>query len=353
MLRRKSRGGLAITLITLALAACGGDEVTPPMQADLVVYKGPISVSETEIGTGDGESIDLGNQITLGPGASGLLTIRDLGRFELSRQAAIQLESWEPAEARAYLGGGHVTFTDDEVSDTRLTLETSSSTITALEPATVFTACQPPTENTCVVVKKGSIELTSEGLSQTYEAREGTYTEAAFLTKGQAPGPAICVPTQEFNAWFEEARLDPDAPPLGEFVGGFQACDAEPSKTQTVRVPGTVLWTDSGIDVVTGVTLDIEAGGRIKHSENGPLLTPDGDPNLPGHESNLPGVEDANHAGLIGKIGENGVPFEVGSEFQTTVESDGRLYLGINDIGVTNNDGEFLAVVTLISPPPS
>jgi hypothetical protein len=33
-----------------------------------------------------------------------------------------------------------------------------------------------------------------------------------------------------------------------------------------------------------------------------------------------------------------------------TVESEGRLYLGINDIGVDNNDGEFVAIVTLITP---
>jgi hypothetical protein len=349
-MRHRSRGGLLATLIILALPACAADDVTPPMRADLFVHKGPISVNETEIGTGEDESIALENQITLGPGASGLLTIRDLGRFELSRQAAIQLESWEPTEATAYLGGGHVTFTDDEESDTRLTLETSSSIIRALDPATVFTACQPPTENTCVVVKSGSIELTSEGLSQTYEARQGTFTEAAFIIKGEPPGPAICVLTQDFNAWFEEARLDPDAPALGELVGGYSECGVVPI---TVYVPGTVVWTDSDIDVVTGDHLKIEAGGGIQHSKNGPLLTPDGDPNLPGHPSNLAGVEDANHAGLIGKIGDDGVPFVVGSGIEMAVESEGRLYLGINDIGVDNNEGEFVAIVTLTSPPPS
>jgi len=352
-MRRRSRGGLLATFITVALAACAAEEVTPPMRADLVALKGPILVGETEIGTGEDGSIDLGNLITLGPGASGLLDIRDLGRFELSRNAAIELESWEPEEAGAFLGGGHVTFTDYEESDTRLTLNTSSSTIRALDPATVFTACQPPSENTCVVVKRGRIELESEGLSEVYEARQGNFTEAVFLKKGQPPGPAICVPTEEFNAWFEEARLDADAPALGELVGGSPACDAEPPRTESVRVPGTVVWTDSGIDVITGDNLEIEAGGRIKHSQNGPLLTPDGDPNLPGHPSNLQGVEDADHAGLIGKIGEDGVPFVVGEEFGTTVESDGRLYLGINDVDVTNNDGEFLAIVTLISPPSS
>jgi hypothetical protein len=337
----------------LVLAACAADEVTPPMQADLFVVKGPISVGETEVSTGENDSIDLGNQITVGPAAHGLLDINELGSFELSRQAAIQLESWEQTEAGAFLAGGHVTFTDDEESDTRLTLRTSSSEITAVDPGTVFTACQPKTENTCVVVKEGSIDLTSDGITETYEARQGSFTEAAFIIKGEPPGPARCVPNQEFDAWFEGARLDPDAPALGALVGEHSVCDRDPPEPQGVRVPGTVVWTDSGLDVVTGDTLEIEAGGRIKHSKDGPLLSPDGDPTRVGHKSNLDGVKDANHAGLIGKVGEDGAPFEVGSEFQTTVESDGRLYLGINDIGVTNNDGEFFAIVTLTSAPSS
>ena len=352
-MRRRSRGRLLGTFIILALAACAAEDVPPPLKADLVVATGPVSVDEAELGTGERESIGLGNQITVGPGARGFLSFGDLGGFELFSNAAIRLEIWEQTEAGAFLDGGHVSFTEDEESPTRLTLETPSSIIQTLKPATKFTVCQPSTGNTCVVVEEGRIELTSAGLSEIYEAGQGTFTEAAFIIKGQHPGPAICVPKDELEAWFDEARVNEEYQPLGQLVGGYSQCGAEPPKTQTVRVPGTVVWTDSGIDVVTGNTLDIEAGGRIKHSENGPLLTPDGDPNLPGHESNLPGVEDANHAGLIGKIGEDGVPFVVGSEFETTVELDGRLYLGINDKGVTNNDGEFLAVVTLISPPPS
>jgi hypothetical protein len=319
------------------------------MQADLVVAAGPISVNESEIGTGEGDSIDLGNQITVGPGGKGFLTIRDLGRFELFKQSVIRLETWDRTEAGAVLDAGHVTFTNDE-STTPLTLETPSSTIKTLEPGTQFTACQPPTGDTCVVVQEGSIELTSAGLSQTYEKSEGTFTEAAFLTNGQPPGPAICVPNQDFNAWFEKARLNEETPPLGQLVGGYFECGAEPPRTVHVFVPGTVIWTDSGIDVVTGDRVEIKAGGRVKHSDGGPLLTPDGDPNLPGHPSNLEGVEAANHAGLIGRVGEEGVPFVVGRSVEVIVESEGRLYLGINDVDVTNNDGEFVAIVTLITP---
>ena len=351
-MRWRSRGRL-IAILVLALAACATEEVTPPMQAHLVVAAGPISVGEAEVGTGEGESIALGNQITVGPGAQGFLTVRDLGSFELFSNAAIRLEIWEPTEAGVFLGGGHVTFTEDEESRTRLTLETSSSIIKTLEPATKFTVCQPSTGNTCVVVEEGQIDLTSAGLSETYEAGQGTFTEAAFLIKGEAPGPAICVAKDELEAWFEEARLNEEFQPLGQLVGGFPACDVGPPRELSVFVPGRAVWTDSSIDVVTGDTIEIKAGGGIRHSKDGPLLTPDGDPKLAGHKSNLPGVEDANHAGLVGKIGDDGVPFVVGRKFEMAIESEGRLYLGINDSGFTNNEGEFVAIVTLTSPPPS
>jgi hypothetical protein len=338
------------TFIILTLAACAAEDVPPPLEADLVVATGPITVNETEVGTGEGDSIDLGSQIMLVTGARGFLTVRDLGRFELFKQSVISLEDWEQTEASALFDAGHVTFTSDPESNTRLRLQTPSSTIATLEPGTQFTLCQPPTGDTCVVVQEGSVELTSAGLSETYEEGEGTFTEAAFLTSGEPPGPAICLPRDEFDAWFEKARMNEDSPPLGQLVGGYPECGAEPPSTQSVFVPGTVVWTDSEIDVVTGDRLEIKAGGRIRHSPDGPLLTPDGDPDLAGHPSNLPGVEEANHAGLIGRIGEEGTPFVVGREFGMTVESEGRLYLGINDIGVDNNDGEFVAIVTLITP---
>jgi hypothetical protein len=347
-MRRRSRGRLLGTFITLALAACAAEDAPPPSQADLVVATGPISVNETVFGTGEGDSIDPGNQITLGEGARGFLTIRDLGMFELFKQAEIRLESWERTQATAFLGAGHVTFTDDGVSDSRLTLQTPDSTITTLEPATQFTACQPASGNTCVVVQRGSVDLESAGVTETYEEGEGTFTEAAFLTNGEPPEPAICLPRDEFDAWLEKARLNEEPRALGELVGAYPACDAEPPRS--IPVPATEVWTDSGIELATGDTVKFDAYGGIVHSEDGPLLSPEGDPNLRGHPSNVAGLEDANHAALIGRIGEEGAPFVVGRRYEMTVESEGRLYLGINDIGVDNNDGEFVAIVTLISP---
>ena len=139
----------------------------------------------------------------VGPGASGLLDIQGLGRLELS-EAAIELETWEQTEAKAF-SIVDISFTGDEESDMRLTVETSNSIIKALDPATRFTVCQLATEKHCVAVKEGRIELNSAGLTKIYEARQGNFTEAAFIIKGQ-PRRRICVPTQEFDSWFEQAR---------------------------------------------------------------------------------------------------------------------------------------------------
>ena len=342
---------VVITVFTIAMAACAADEVPPPLQADLVVASGPVSVNQTEVGAGEGAMIDLGSQITLGAGARGFLTVRDLGRFEMYKQAAIRLASWEPAQATAVLDAGHVTFTSDEASASRLILETSSSSsITTLEPATRFTVCQPASGDTCVAVEKGSVEMTSAGVSETYEEREGTFTEAAFLTRGEPPEPAICLPKSEFDAWLENARRNEEPRALGELVGGYTACGAEPPTTSNVVVPSTEVWTDTGIDVAMGDTLSIEAHGAMTHAPGGPLLSPDGDPALAGHPSNVAGLEEANHAALIGRIGEDGAPFVVGRGREISVEMEGRLFLGINDVGVDNNEGEFVGFITVSSP---
>ena len=178
--------------------------------------------------------------------------------------------------------------------------------------------------------QEGRIERTP-GPHQDLRGRQGNFTEAAFIIKGQPPY-RICVPTQEFDSWFEQARWTRMLRPWR--AGGLahrMRCRA--TGALTVYVPGTVAWTDSSIDVVTGDTLEIKAGGRIQHSENGPLLTPTVIPTLWGT------IQSARGRGCQSrrpdrKTGKDGVPFVVGSKFEMAVESEGRLYLGINDSGV-------------------
>ncbi|MEN8238932.1 MAG: hypothetical protein ABFR53_07000 [Actinomycetota bacterium] len=129
------------------------------------------------------------------------------------------------------------------------------------------------------------------------------------------------------------------------------ACSSTASETTPVSVvvPGTEQWTDTGIDLSVDDTVLIEADGEVTPSTpNVPFYGPDGVHDQPSaRQFNIDGLEDANHAGLIGRFGEAGAPFQVGSELRFEADTEGRLFLGINDTGVGNNAGEFTATITV------
>jgi hypothetical protein len=136
---------------------------------------------------------------------------------------------------------------------------------------------------------------------------------------------------------------------VGFVVVGGGGDDTATSAPVSVVVPGTEQWTDTGIDLSIGDSVLIEADGAITPSKGDvPLHGPDGVPNRPdARVFNLEGVEEANHNSLIGRIGESGALFLVGSQLQFEAGTEGRLFLGMNDTGVGNNAGEFTATITM------
>ena len=137
-------------------------------------------------------------------------------------------------------------------------------------------------------------------------------------------------------------------------VVGFVAVGGGDDGTATsapvsVVVPGTEQWTDTGIDLSVDDAVLIEAVGEITPSKGDvPLHGPDGVPDRPSARVfNLEGLEEANHNSLIGRIGEAGAPFDVGSRLLWTADTEGRLFLGMNDWEVTDNAGEFTATITV------
>ena len=80
-----------------------------------------------------------------------------------------------------------------------------------------------------------------------------------------------------------------------------------------------------------------------------PTHGPDGHPDPVARQHNVEGLEGENHDRLIGRIGEAGAPFQVDSRLQFTADTEGRLFLGVNDIDVENNSGEFTATFTVNS----
>jgi hypothetical protein len=120
------------------------------------------------------------------------------------------------------------------------------------------------------------------------------------------------------------------------------------SEPISVVVPATERWTDTGIDLSIDDTVLIEADGFLKPALDEAFHGPDGMPNRPiGRRYNVLGLNEVDHAGLIGRIGEAGAPFVVGSQLLSKADTEGRLFLGINDIGVRNNAGEFTATITV------
>jgi hypothetical protein len=113
----------------------------------------------------------------------------------------------------------------------------------------------------------------------------------------------------------------------------------------SVAVPGDQAWTDTGVDVSPGQELHIEASGPVTHHP-APVLTagPEGNPDPQLRQYNVPTLQNVDHASLIAKIG-NGQPFFVGKSVTFSSPAGGRLYLGINDVGVNNNAGAFSAEI--------
>jgi hypothetical protein len=118
---------------------------------------------------------------------------------------------------------------------------------------------------------------------------------------------------------------------------------------KTVSVDSRKPFTDTGIVLKQGDTVAITATGDIfpdspTHREL--VAGPDG---APGHPELLQFnvVPAPQHGGLIGRVGSDGTPFVVGHALTFPAAGPGHLFLGINDTGLFNNDGAFVAKVTV------
>jgi hypothetical protein len=127
-------------------------------------------------------------------------------------------------------------------------------------------------------------------------------------------------------------------------------------RPKTVVVVGNVAWTDTGIDVIQGQELLFEAEGSISLQKGNPQAEcgPDGydlrTVQQPLMEKNL--------GALIGKVvvafsvvkdektGEEKTEevselFFIGAKSRVAMPTKGRLFLGINELVVGDNAGEF------------
>lgn len=103
-------------------------------------------------------------------------------------------------------------------------------------------------------------------------------------------------------------------------------------------------WTDSGVDLRPGQRIRITASGEIS-STQGVSNGPEGSSADPYGISLLPTEP---HAALIAKVGNGGQPFLVGRGTTHRAADQGRLYLGVNDLAVMDNSGDYQVDLVLL-----
>lgn len=122
------------------------------------------------------------------------------------------------------------------------------------------------------------------------------------------------------------------------------AADAAPAAMR-LAVPSSHSWTDTGIDLVAGQRVTIDAadevctkGDSVQHCSG-----PEGQRVTSG--SNVKGFEKLGHGALIASVGDT--RFGVGRKASFIAPSSGRLYLGVNDRDVGNNKGSYAVRVVV------
>jgi serine/threonine-protein kinase len=125
----------------------------------------------------------------------------------------------------------------------------------------------------------------------------------------------------------------------------------------SIRVPANVPWTDTGINLRPDDSVEVTASGSVAVETSGriPPKAPGGfapdcraAASIYGGRFGIFPAPQLPCWSLIGRIGGNGIAFEIGVRRTFQARSDGRLFLGINDDTLANNSGFWTAAVTVL-----
>ena len=135
----------------------------------------------------------------------------------------------------------------------------------------------------------------------------------------------------------------------------IEFCQPEIQPT-IISVQSNIAWQDTKIYLQPGQTLFILASGSVNTWDGHPIAY---SPNPDGQTQNEPCPSTGNepdclingelYGMLIGKIGENGIPFRIGSENRFSITANGNLFLAINDDEpfMADNSGEYNVSITV------
>ncbi len=166
---------------------------------------------------------------------------------------------------------------------------------------------------------------------------------AAGLTLALVTGAASQQAIPEYN--------DQEQPPAPTTAA--PATSVAPTTTRKLAyefdVPGSSQWTDTGIEVVPGDRLAITGTGNIQNS-TAQAAGPEGFARGWRDLLRALPVNGAGGGALIGRIGDPAaaVPFLVGASKELTVNSGGRLFLGINQLAYEQSGGSFHVNVKIV-----
>jgi Ca2+-binding EF-hand superfamily protein len=125
--------------------------------------------------------------------------------------------------------------------------------------------------------------------------------------------------------------------------GGWGTSSGVATSGDIVSVDSSVRWTDTGITVRQGDTLTFDSEGQIRLSDNGNDFANAGGSSSGRRAANAP-VASAPAGGLIARIG-NGQAIYVGDRRALRAPASGRLYLGVNDDHLGDNQGTYRVTV--------
>jgi hypothetical protein len=117
------------------------------------------------------------------------------------------------------------------------------------------------------------------------------------------------------------------------------------SAQQSIQVPASQVWTDTGIDVRAGDSISITAEGTMQLPQ-GKSCGPEGQPRGFRDLLKVYPVNDSGLGALIGRVGSDDVamPFTVAAQKDIDIHRAGRLFLGVN-YKSESLDGQYSATV--------
>ena len=129
--------------------------------------------------------------------------------------------------------------------------------------------------------------------------------------------------------------------------GTTGASPSAPASGSGIVVAARQAWTSTGLSVRRGEVVNFNTTGEVQLSGDAGDLAGSAGSKSGRYAPNAP-LPRSFAGALIGRIG-NSAPFAIGNQATITMPASGQLFLGVNDDGFEDNQGEFRVEITRTS----